>query len=308
MKRKVFTLGESLLDIIFANDESATVSVGGSLLNTSISLAKSGNSVSLISETGNDYAGKLILNSLKSSGIDTSNIQIYDNNQTSIALAFLDMNRNADYNFYKNYPQKRLLCIPQINQEDILMFGSAYSVTNELRNSLKLILKEARQKNAMIYYDPNIRKHCNSEDLKTLFYENISYADIIKTSNEDIYHIFGDISFKEVYKITCSYGCKNLIITQNRNPVMLFTENNRMEVNIPEIKVVSSIGAGDAFNAGVVHQILKNNITREQISVLNSDNWEKIINTAIGFSSDVCQSYQNFISDKLAKKITNYQE
>jgi fructokinase len=308
MNRKVFTIGESLLDIIFVNDESATVSVGGSLLNTSISLAKSGNSVSLISETGNDYAGKLILNSLKSSGIDTSNIQIYDNNQTAVALAFLDMNRNADYNFYKNYPQKRFLSIPQINQEDILMFGSVYAITDELRDSINIILKEARQKNAMIYYDPNIRKHCNSDDLKPYFFENITNADIIKASNEDIFNIFGDIGFEEFYNVICRYGCKNLIITQNRNPVMLFTENNRMEVKIPEIKVVSSIGAGDAFNAGVVHQILKNNISREQISDLNSDNWTKIINTAINFASDVCKNYQNFISDKLANKITNYQE
>lgn len=308
MNRKVFTIGESLLDIIFTNDKSATISVGGSLLNTSISLAKSGNSVSLISETGNDYAGKLILNSLKSSGIDVSNINIFDNNQTAIALAFLDINRNADYNFYKNYPQKRSLSIPKINQEDILMFGSAYAITNELRNSINLILKKARQKNAMIYYDPNIRKLSGSNELKQIFFENIAYADIIKASNEDIYNIFGDIGFEEFYNIISSYGCINLIITQNRNPVLLFAKNIRMEINIPEIKVVSSIGAGDAFNAGVVHQILKNNISREQISDLNSDNWKEIINTAIDFASDVCQNYQNYISDKLANKITSYQE
>ncbi len=308
MKRTVYTIGESLLDLIFTTENTAISSVGGSLLNTSISLAKAGNKVSFISETGNDHAGKLILNSLKSSGIDVSNINVFDKNQTAVALAFLDENKNADYNFYKNYPLKRDLIIPEIADNDVLMFGSVYAVTNELRKSIKKILNKAHLKNTIVYYDPNIRKHCNNDDLQTYFYENISFADIIKTSDEDVYNIFGNISFDDVYNNISKMGCKNLIITQNKYPVLVFTENYKIQIQIPEIKVVSSIGAGDAFNAGLVHQILKNNIYKEQIPDLNADKWEDLIKTAINFATEVCKIYQNYISDEFAANITNCRE
>ncbi len=48
----IYTLGESLLDIIFTDEQNIIANAGGGMLNTSISLSRAGIDVSLISELG----------------------------------------------------------------------------------------------------------------------------------------------------------------------------------------------------------------------------------------------------------------
>lgn len=301
--RKIYTIGESLLDIIFENNIPLAAKPGGSLLNTSVSLAKAGNQIFLISELGDDHAGKLILESLKNNGIDVSNIRLYKDNQTALALAFLDDNKNASYSFYKNYNTSRNLIQPKIIEDDILIFGSIYGITKEIRTSLLKIVQTARQNNALIIYDPNIRKNAGIKDSFSLIIENISHSDIVKASDEDLYNIFGNISNEEVYRKIREYGCTNLIITQNKSNVLLLTSGFREEYNIPEIQVVSTIGAGDAFNAGIVHGIIKYKQNKAHINDMSLGLWKKIIETGIAFASDVCMSYENSISNMLIQKL-----
>lgn len=303
--RKIFTIGESLLDIIFENNIPVAAIPGGSILNTSVSLAKAGNTVSIISELGNDDVGKMILESLRNNNIETNNIQLYAENQTTIALAFLDKNKNASYTIHKNYPIKRFLSIPQISSDDLLMFGSIYGITSDIRTSVLDILKAANQNNALIIYDPNIRKHKELPHFQTYIQENIKFSDLVKASDEDIYNIFGNISYQEVYHKITEWGGKNLIITQNKNNVLFFSEDFQFETKIPDIKVISTIGAGDAFNAGIIHEILKKNINKQQLLKSGTVIWKKIIESGITFATDVCMSYENSISEELSQKLKN---
>jgi fructokinase len=66
-----------------------------------------------------------------------------------------------------------------------------------------------------------------------------------------------------------------------------------MEVEI--IEPVSTIGAGDTFNAGLLYGLWKKGIKREQLKTLDRDTWEGLIATAIQFSRVVCLSYDNYL-------------
>jgi fructokinase len=59
----IYTLGESLLDIIFSSEDEIIARPGGSMLNTSVSLARCGKAVHLISELGDDKTAGIILGS-----------------------------------------------------------------------------------------------------------------------------------------------------------------------------------------------------------------------------------------------------
>jgi fructokinase len=303
MERTIYTIGESLFDLIFYKDIPITAKPGGSLLNSSVSLAKSGNKISFVSELGNDDIGKIIMKNLCDNGIDITNIKLYNENKTAIAIAFLDKNKNANYSFYKDYPLNRKLFNIEITKDDILMFGSIYGITEEIRASILAILQKANQNNALILYDPNIRKQIKFSNYNTYINENISQSDIIKASNEDLFNLFGKTSYIEVYERIKEIGCNNLIITQNKKDVLVFTPEFYLEIKVPDIDVVSSIGAGDAFNAGIIHEMIKQNMFKHSFVDLNTESWKKIIDTGILFASDVCMSYDNSISDKLAEKM-----
>jgi fructokinase len=59
---------------------------------------------------------------------------------------------------------------------------------------------------------------------------------------------------------------------------------------------VSTIGAGDNFNAGVIYGLIKYNIGYHDLPLINEATWDKIIQCGIDFSAEVCQSYLNYIS------------
>ena len=73
----VFTLGESLLDIIFSENSQITAKAGGSMLNTAVSLGRSGVNVSMVSETGDDETARIILSFLEANKVQTQFIKKY---------------------------------------------------------------------------------------------------------------------------------------------------------------------------------------------------------------------------------------
>ena len=73
--------------------------------------------------------------------------------------------------------------------------------------------------------------------------------------------------------------------------------------DVPEINPVSTIGAGDSFNAGIIYALDKLALTNSDINNIDILLWDKIIETGIAFASDVCMSYENYISDKIIATI-----
>ena len=74
--RKVIGIGETVLDIIFKNDEPIGAVPGGSVFNGIISLGRSGIQSSLISETGNDRVGRQIIKFLEDNGVNATDINV----------------------------------------------------------------------------------------------------------------------------------------------------------------------------------------------------------------------------------------
>ena len=50
---------------------------------------------------------------------------------------------------------------------------------------------------------------------------------------------------------------------------------------VKKIKPVSTIGAGDNFNAGMIAAIYKNGITRDQMAIMGEDMWSKVISSEL---------------------------
>ena len=80
--RKVIGIGETVLDIIFKNDQPIQAVPGGSTFNALISLARSGVPTSFISETGNDRIGQMIIQFLKDSGCNADCVNVYPDSKS----------------------------------------------------------------------------------------------------------------------------------------------------------------------------------------------------------------------------------
>ena len=299
--RKVIGIGETVLDIIFKNDQPISAVPGGSVFNGLISLGRAGLQTSLISETGNDRVGRRIVSFLEENGVDASNVNIHKDSKSPLSLAFLNDNNDAEYVFYKDHPHDRLdFDYPEVNADDIVMFGSFYAVNPVIRPQVAGFLEYAKSHGAIIYYDVNFRSSHKSEVMKITpnMLENFEFCDILRGSREDFDVLFAKTDADSIYRNNISFYTRNFIMTQGAEPIELRANGGiSKSYAVEPTETVSTIGAGDNFNAGFVYGLMKYGITRQQIMHgLATEQWDKLIASAQRFSAECCKSINNYIS------------
>ncbi len=302
--RQIFTIGETVIDLIFKNYIPQAIKAGGSVLNATISLGRLGLPVKFISEFASDSFGDFINNFLKENNVDTSLIYRYTSGKTSVAIANLDDNNNAKYSFYKDLPNERIkIGFPEVNENDIVLFGSFYSINVDIHQQITDFIKFAKSKKAIIYYDPNYRKaHLQELDiLKPMVLKNMGLADIVRGSDEDFSMIFGSNNADEAYSYVSKF-CKNFIYTSSNHKVFAFNQISKTEIPVNKIEPISTIGAGDTFNAGIIYGIVKNNFDLKKLQILTNSEFENLITPAIEMATSVCLTFDNYIGNEVSEK------
>ncbi len=303
--RKVYAIGETVLDIIFKENQIQGAKPGGAMLNSSVSLGRSGANISLITEFANDQVGMVVNTFLNQNNVNTQDIYRHDDGKTAIAMAFLDAKNDASYVFYKAPPLNRLqINIPDFAPNDILLFGSFFGIEPGIRPKLFQIVRKAKEKGCLIVYDPNFRKpHAHElKKLRPYILENIAMADIVRGSDEDFKIIFNAPTIHQVRE-AIGQNLPVLLMTKSSSGVFLDTHKVKEQFTVKKIKPVSTIGAGDNFNAGIIYGILKEDISVQNLPSLKTEGWRNVIDYGVAFASDVCMSYDNYISLEYANSL-----
>ena len=306
--RKVIGIGEAVLDIIFKDNKPVEAVPGGSAFNAITSLGRCGVSTSFISEAGNDHVGKYIIEFLKSNGVNADNVTTFPDSKSPVSLAFLNEKNDAEYIFYKDHPHNQLeFTYPDIQPDDIVLFGSFYAVNPVIRPQLVGLLDYARSHGAIIYYDVNFRPAHKDEVIRITpnLIENLDYADIVRGSHEDFATLYKKEDADKVYNAEISFYCRQFIYTHGSQPVEVRGGRDmKKSYPVPDTKVVSTIGAGDSFNAGFIFGMLKQGITRSDLERgLTGEQWDSLIGCALSFSADCCKDIFNYVSKKFGEKM-----
>ena len=238
---------------------------GGSVFNGVISLGRSGVPASFISETGNDRVGERIITFSRENGVNADNIAVYPESKSPVSLAFLNDKNDADYIFYKDHPHDQMdFVYPDIQPDDIVMFGLT----------------------------PNLL-------------ENLEYADIVRGSAEDFDVLYKKTDADAIYRSQIAFYTKNFIFTQGSDPVELRAVGDiKKQYEVEKMETLSTIGAGDNFNAGFVYGLIKYGITREMIlNGFKEALWDKLIACAQKFSANVCKSIDNSVDKAFGQQM-----
>jgi fructokinase len=303
--RKIYGIGETVFDIIFKGGQPQAAKAGGAMLNSTVSLGRIGLPVSFISEYANDNVGKIIDDFLQKNGVATDFVDHFKEGKTKLALAFLNEKNDASYTFYQDYPELRLnIKFPEIIKDDIILCGSIYAITDEIRKKFRDLVSMAKKNGAIVIYDPNFRPSHSSDldKLLPLIVENMQNAKLVRGSDEDFKNIFGAKTPDEAWKVVSKY-CNCLVYTANAEGVFVRTISYSGRFSVKAIKPVSTIGAGDNFNAGMMAAIYRNQITGDQLDKMGEESWSKVVSMGVDFATNVCLSYENYISEEFAKEL-----
>lgn len=306
--RKVIGIGETVLDIIFRDEKPISALPGGSTFNAIISLGRSGVKASMISETGNDRIGQNIIKFMESNGIDASYVNVYPESKSPLSLAFLNDHNDADYIFYKDHPHDRIDYVyPEVNADDIVLFGSFFALNPVIRPQVYAFLDYARQRGAILYYDVNFRASHKNEVMKVTpnLLDNLEMADIVRGSSEDFEILFRQHDADTVYRSQIAFYTKKFIYTRSADPVEVRGDGGfSKQYPVLPTETVSTIGAGDNFNAGFIYELIKNGITRQHIDQgLTELQWDALVSSALGFSAECCRDIYNYVSVEYGEKM-----
>jgi len=261
-----------------------------------------------IGEAGNDRVGRYVKQFLADNGVDDSHVNMFPNSKSPISLAFLDEQNNAEYIFYKDHPHDRLeFAFPEVNTDDVVLFGSFFAINPVVRPQVFGFLDYARQHGAILYYDVNYRASHQGDLMKVTpnLLENYEMADIVRGSNEDFEVMYRKTDCDAVYRSEISFYTKKFIYTRGAQPVEVRADGGfAKQYVVPPTETVSTIGAGDNFNAGFVYGLIKHGITRSHIEAgLTEAQWDQLIACAQAFSANCCRSLNNSIDPDFAQQM-----
>lgn len=289
-KNRVIGIGETVLDILFKDDQPQKAVPGGSTFNSIVSLGRAGVPCIMVTEVGGDHIGDIICRFLVENGVSSEFVCRHEGVKSHITLAFLDEHNDAQYVFYKDHASVALDGkLPQIQHDDVVLFGSFFAINPAIRPAVSSMLHNARKAGAWLYYDINFRKtHIpDIPDVMANIEENMRLADVVRGSMEDFNYLYGLHDGEAIYKRVSQF-CSMLILTDGARSIRIFTPDSCETYPVQAIETVSTVGAGDNFNAGYIYAMMK-----------GSEDQASRIEMAQRWSQDVCRQIGNNISDEL---------
>ena len=236
----------------------AGVSASGGTVASSTAARCAAPRVIMATQMGKDNVAEIITGFMRRNNVETTHAICVEGRQSTISLAMLDSRNDARYEFFRDSAMPKFQT-PDIEFEpgDILLFGSFFAISPATRLQVRELVARARSQGAIIYYDINFRKgpHGNSPHIKDYIEENCALSTIVRGSSEDIGNIYGECTAEEAYRDHISSLCSNFICTKGADSTEVFSPGFHAIYPVHKIETLSTIGAGDNFNAGVVYTL-----------------------------------------------------
>jgi fructokinase len=251
-------LGELLWDLLPTGEKM----LGGTTANFAYIAGQLGNNAAIVSRIGNDANGFEVPLWLKSKGIVTDYIQTdrkyptgivivsFENGQPvykvveQVAWDYLEMNDNLR--------DLALSC-------DAVCFGTLGQRSVVSRDTIQKFVKLTRS-NCLRVFDVNLRQEYYS---KEVLINSLNLADVIKLNHEELpiiaemLEINGDNAIESAKGLLLKFDLKLICVTRGANGSLLITDEKISENAGLKITVKDTIGAGDAFTAGMTHGLLR---------------------------------------------------
>ena len=150
--QRVIGIGETVLDILFREDQPQTAVPGGSTFNSIVSLGRAGVECAMVTEVGGDHVGDLICRYLQENGVSPEYVCRHEKVKSPISLAFLDEHNDAQYLFYKDHASLSLDGpLPVFGKDDAVLYGSFFAINPVIRPVVGKLLRGARFAGAWLY-------------------------------------------------------------------------------------------------------------------------------------------------------------
>lgn len=258
MKKTILAFGEVLWDIL----PSCTV-LGGAPFNFVYRVNSLGDTGLMVSRLGRDELGQKAFEQVTELGLDTTYIQWDDHFPTGTVQVSFDEENNPDYVIIPQvaYDQIELTdaLLEAASTVDCLCFGTLSQRSEKSRKTVEQLLAKASKSLKLL--DINLRKDCYNLETVTF---SLQKADVLKLNEEEARRLgrMLDVRYQNLpefcEQMLDRWHLRHCLVTLGEEGVFAMSaQDERVYVPGYRIRLVDSLGSGDAFTAGFVHNILR---------------------------------------------------
>jgi fructokinase len=271
MKYDVIALGELLMDFTGSgvSEQGNTVfeaNPGGAPANVLAMLSRYGHRTAFIGKVGADLFGSRLKETLHELNIDTSNLIVDESVRTTLAFVHNDPVGEREFSFFRNPGADMMLTWQEVSEQlltdgRIFHFGTL-SMTNEpVRSATRWAVKTAKEKGALISFDPNLRDslwHSKEEALEQVVF-GLEHCDILKISDEELLWLTNITDFhKGVKYLQNQYQIPLVLLSLGREGSRAYYHDMVVTAEaFIQSQTVDTTGAGDTFLGTCLHFVLQ---------------------------------------------------
>ncbi|MCC6265677.1 MAG: carbohydrate kinase [Bryobacterales bacterium] len=251
-------LGEVLWDV-FPDGEA----FGGAPANFACHCQALGADAVVVSAVGGDERGRRALAFLDEHGVDTSYVQVLPDAPTGAVVVRLDEAGKAGYTFLENTAWDRLSWSAPLAELagtlDAVCFGTLGQRSGQSRATILRFLKATRAE-CLRVFDINLRQDYHSP---ALVLSSLEAANVLKVNDEELPMLAGWLGLqgppeRQLAELLDRFSLRVAILTCGPRGALMLRPGESSFASPPQVEVVSTVGAGDAFTATVVTGLLAN--------------------------------------------------
>jgi fructokinase len=258
MKKKVVGLGEVLWDIL-----PERTCLGGAPANFAYITTLLGDQGIVASRVGEDSPGLEALRRMEELGLNIDHVQTDRQRPTGTVKVKLDAKGIAEFeiahpvawDFLEWTPEWRQLA----EQADAVCFGSLAQRSEKSCATIRDFLRATSPRTLKVF-DVNLRQRYYSQEVLG---ESMKLADIVKLNDEELPKIMSLEKFphkdelSSAQRLISAYDLKLVCVTRGGRGSLLVRGRDSSEHPGFQVRVEDTVGSGDAFTAGLVHEYLQ---------------------------------------------------
>jgi fructokinase len=293
----LLSCGDALIDFLPAKSvdgRDASVPVaGGSCLNIAVGMARLGAPAGFVGGISTDLFGRMIADHAFASQVD---LRYATRSEHQTTLAFVrTVGGEPQYAFYdeatasRNWSYRRG-SIP-FDEIEAVHVGST-TLADDQGAAQALALVEDARASVTISFDPNCRpklvKHrAHYVDRMDAF---AAAADVVRMSDVDFEFLYGGSDHAERAKSLIKAGASLVVVTRGIKGAQAWhREAGAVEVQVPTVEVVDTIGAGDSFQAALLFALRAiGRIGTGALAQTNSEELGRVLSFASSCAAFTC--------------------
>jgi fructokinase len=250
--------GEALIDLI-ADDDGLHPYPGGGPFNTAVSLGRLGVPVGFLGRLSEDAFGRLLGERLAESGVDGRYV-LHGQSPTPLAVVHATTDGDHDFSFYlagTAYADVTFADLPPLEPEVAALHVGTLALATDPPAAAFEQLIEGESKRRLVVVDPNIRPAvCGDRDAYVRRFESwADQAHVIKLSDDDADWLYPGVTYETVVERILARGPRLVVLTLGPEGVLARTPAASARAASPRVDVVDTVGAGDAFGAGLLRRL-----------------------------------------------------